>query len=180
MSNPDTLGKVDKALRPVLKELHRFPWVRVEACCAGHKPEDSLWLEISVLGASGLDRLAELLRILDAKLSGTDIHMDCLFAYTESGPDSLGIHGWIHMSLEIFWPPRPEWRRSQSMVIEALLSSIEEFSSKAVEPYRADCAINHCPFCSSSLIRIEHIASSGHRYKCDDCDMAWTMNDPVV
>ena len=84
------------------------------------------------------------------------------------------------MSVEVFWPPRPESRRSQSMVIESLLSSIEEFAPKALESYRAECAINHCPFCSSSLIRIYHIAPAGHRYKCDDCDMSWTMNDPVV
>src|SRR5437764_11599941 len=113
MSNPDTLGKVDKALRPVLKELRHFPWILVEACCAGHKPEDSLWLEVAVLGASGLNRLAELLRIIDSKLGGTDIHMDCLFAYTETGMESVGLHGWIYMSIEVFWLPRAEWRRSQ-------------------------------------------------------------------
>jgi len=49
MSNPDIIGKSDKVLRPVLKELHRFPWMHVEVCCAGHKPEDSLWLEVRVL-----------------------------------------------------------------------------------------------------------------------------------
>jgi len=102
MSNPDTLGRIDKALRPVLKEIHRFPWIRVQACCAGHKPKDSLWLEVSVLEASGLDRLTELLRILDSKISGTDIQLNYLFAYTKNGPESLGQHGWIYMSVEVF------------------------------------------------------------------------------
>ena len=53
MSNSDILSKADKALRPVLKELGRFPWIRLEGCCAGHKPEDSLWLEINILDPPG-------------------------------------------------------------------------------------------------------------------------------
>jgi hypothetical protein len=180
MSNPDILGRADKALRPVLKELHRFSWLHVEGCCAGHKPEDSLWMEIRVLGSSGLSRLAELLRILDSKLSGTDMRLDCLFIYSAGGQEEPVPHGWIYTTVEIFWPARPDWRRSQSMIVESVLSSIEDFSSKVAEPYTPSCAINYCPFCSSSLVRIESIETAGHRYKCGDCDMMWTMIDPVV
>jgi hypothetical protein len=180
MSNPDILGRADKVLRPVLKELNRFSWIRVEACCAGHKPEDTLWMEVRVLGASGLSRLAELLRILDSKLAGTDIRLDCLLIYSAGGTSEPVPHGWIYNNIEIFWPPRADWRRSQSMIIESVLSSIEEFSSKVSEPYAPGCAINYCPFCSSSLVRIENIGPAGHRYKCGDCDMSWTMIDPVV
>lgn len=180
MSNPDILGRADKVLRPVLKELNRFPWLSVEGCCAGHKQEDSLWLEVRVLGSSGLSRLSEFLRILDSKLAGTDIRLDCLHIYSAGGPEEPVPHGWIYMNVEVFWPSRPEWRRSQSMIIESMLSSIEEFSSKVSEPYTSDCAINYCPFCSSSLVRIESIEASGHRYKCGDCDMMWTMIDPLV
>ena len=32
MSNSDILSKADKALRPVLKGLGRFSWVRIEGC----------------------------------------------------------------------------------------------------------------------------------------------------
>src|SRR4029078_11722771 len=96
MSNPDILGKADKILRPVLKELHRFPWLRVEGCCAGHQQEDSLWMEIRVLGSSGLSRLSELLRILDSKLAGTDIRLDCLLIYTARGPEENLPHRWVY------------------------------------------------------------------------------------
>src|SRR5436309_15576799 len=82
MSNSDILGKADRVLRPVLKELGRFSWIRLEGCCAGHKQEDSLWLEINVLGSSGLQRVSELLRILDGKLAGTDCRVDCLLSYS--------------------------------------------------------------------------------------------------
>jgi hypothetical protein len=54
MSNSEILSKADKVLRPVLKELSRFSWMRIEGCCAGHKLEDTLWLEINILGATGL------------------------------------------------------------------------------------------------------------------------------
>src|SRR5215471_1345219 len=133
MSNPDILGRADKALRPVLKELHRYPWLRVEGCCAGHKQEDSLWMEISVLGSSGLNRLSELLRILDSKLTGTDMRLDCLLIYSAGGPEEPVPHGRIYSTVEVFWPSRPEWRRSQSMIIESILSSIEEFSTKLTD-----------------------------------------------
>ena len=133
MSNPDILSKADKVLRPVLKELGAFQWIRIEGCCAGHKQEDSLWLEINVLGSSGLRRLMEVLRILDGKLSGTDCRLDCLLSYA-SGPDIPSTpHGWIPTGIEIFWPSRADWRRSQSMIVETLLSSIEEFRSRATE-----------------------------------------------
>ena len=95
MSNPDILSKADKALRPVLKELSAFPWIRIDGCCAGHKPEDTLWLEINVLGSSGLRKLMEVLKILDGKLSGTECRVDCLLSYA-SGPDIASPpHGWM-------------------------------------------------------------------------------------
>jgi hypothetical protein len=181
MSNPDILSKADKALRPVLKEIGRFPWIRIEGCCAGHKAEDSLWIEINVLGSSGLRRLMDVLRILDGKLAGTDCRVDCLLSYS-SGPDSPPVpHGWIPTAIEVFWPSRNDWRRSQSMVVETLLSSIEEFSSRLTEPPNPPCAINYCPFCSSSFIRIDTVEKlNAHRYRCGDCDMTWTMIDPVM
>src|SRR5262249_56555616 len=86
MSNSDILGKADRALRPVLKELGRFPWIRLEGCCAGHKQEDSLWLEVNVLGSTGLQRLGELLRGLDGELAGTDCRVGCLLGYAAT-PD---------------------------------------------------------------------------------------------
>jgi len=181
MSNSDILSKADKVLRPILKELGRFPWLRLEGCCAGHKQEDSLWLELNVLGSSGLRRLAEMLKILDGKLAGTDCRVDCLLSYS-AGLDSPSVpHGWIPTAVEIFWPARSDWRRSQSMVIETLLSSIEETASRLTESSNPPCAINYCPFCSSSFIRIDTMEKSGHhRYRCGDCDMTWTMIDPVV
>jgi hypothetical protein len=181
MSNSDILSKADKVLRPVLKELGRFSWLRIEGCCAGHKPEDSLWLELNVLGSSGLARLTELLRVLDSKLSDTDIRVDCLLSYAGGEDAPPAPHGWIPSGVEVFWPARPEWRRSQSMIIESLLSSIEEFGSRVTEPYRPTCAINYCPFCSSSFIRIDNVGTAGeHRYRCGDCDMFWSMIDPAV
>jgi len=180
MSNPDILSKADKVLRPVLKELGRFPWVRLEGCCAGHKQEDSLWLEVNVLGASGLRGLTEMLKVLDGKLAGTECRVDCLLNYSMGLDAPPPPHGWIPAAVEIFWPTRNDWRRSQSMIIETLLSSIEEFSNRPAEPANPPCAINYCPFCSSCYIRIDSLEKSGHRYRCGDCDMTWTMIDPVV
>ena len=181
MSNSDILSKADKALRPVLKQLGSFPWVRLEGCCAGHKPEDSLWIEINVLGSSGLRRLMEMLKILDAKLAGTDCRVDCLLSYSAGVESAPPPHGWIPAAIEVFWPSRNDWRRSQSMVVESLLSSIEEFSSRLAEPLSPPCAINYCPFCASSFVRIDTVEKSGnHRYRCGDCDMKWTMIEPVV
>lgn len=180
MSNSDILSKADRALRPVLTELARFSWIRLEGCCAGHKPEDSLWLEINVLGSSGLQRLADLLRVLDGKLAGTDCRVDCLLSYSVAADVPPAPHGWIPVAIELFWPARNDWRRSQSMVIETLLSSIEELSGHLSEPANPPCAINYCPFCSSSFIRVDTLEKSGNRYRCGDCDMTWTMVDPVI
>lgn len=180
MSNSDILSKADKVLRPVLKELSRFSWMRIEGCCAGHKLEDTLWLEINILGATGLTRLRELLRIMDTKIAGTDIRLDCLLSYA-GGPDTEPVaHGWIPTAIEVSWAPRPEWKRSQTMIVETLLSSIEEFSSRIGDSSRPDCAINYCPYCSSSFIRIDSIGSPEHKYRCGDCDMTWTMIDPPL
>jgi formate dehydrogenase maturation protein FdhE len=66
------------------------------------------------------------------------------------------------------------------MIVESLLSSLEEFNGRLADPANPPCAINYCPFCSSSFVRVDNIESSGHRYHCGDCDMAWTMVDPVV
>jgi hypothetical protein len=181
MSNSDILGKADKALRPVLQEMGRFPWIRLEACCAGHRQEDNLWLEINVLGFSGLRHLQDMLRILDGKLSGTDCRVDCFLSYAAAVDAPAGPHGWIPTAVEVSWPPRADWKRSQSMVVETMLSSIAEFGSRLNEDPRPGGAINYCPFCSSAFIRIDVIDKSGsHRYRCGDCDMAWTMIDPVV
>src|SRR5262245_18527909 len=179
MSNSDIVGKADRALRPVLKELGRFEWIRLEGCCAGHKQEDTLWIEINVLGASGLQRLAEFLRAFDAKLAGTDCRVDCLLSYSARGAGAVP-HGWIPTAIEVFWPPRNDWRRSQSMIIETLLSSIEESNSRLGLNENPPCAINYCPFCSSSFIRVDTVEKPGTRYRCGDCDMTWTMIEPTV
>lgn len=181
MSNPDILSKADKVLRPVLKELGKYPWIRLEGGCAGHKQEDSLWLEVQVLGSSGLSRLMELLKILDGKLAGTDCRVDCLLDYSGDVDTPPVPHGWIPTAIELFWPGRGDWRRSQSMAIETLLSTIEEFGGRHANGEIPRCAINYCPFCSSSFIRIDNLDKPGeHRYRCGDCDMTWTMIDPVV
>jgi hypothetical protein len=181
MLNPDILSKADKALRPVLKELAKFPWIRLEGCCAGHKAEDSLWIEVNVLGSSGLRNLSEFLKTLDSKLSGTDCRVDCLLSYNADIEGEPVPHGWIPAAVEVFWPGRGDWRRHQVMIVEAMLSSIEEFTSRYTEAPGPSCAINYCPFCSSSFIKIEAIEKSGsHRYHCGDCDMSWNMVDPVI
>jgi len=180
MSNSDILSKADRALRPILKELGQFSWIRIEGCCAGHKQEDTLWLEINVLGASGLQKLTELLRIFDAKLAGTDCRVDCLLSYSAPAGVPIAPHGWIPTAIEVFWPPKNDWRRNQSMFIETLLSSIEESTNRMSQPENPPCAINYCPFCSSSFIRLETMEKSDSRYRCGDCDMTWRMIDPVV
>jgi predicted RNA-binding Zn-ribbon protein involved in translation (DUF1610 family) len=180
MSNSDILSKADRALRPVLKELGRFPWIRIEGCCAGHKQEDTLWLEINVLGASGLQKLMELLRVFDTKLAGTDCRVDCLLSFSAPTDLPLAPHGWIPTAIEVFWPPKNDWRRNQSMIIETMLSSIEEGSTRLVQQENPACAIVYCPFCSSSFIRIETLEKSGNRYRCGDCDITWTMVEPGV
>src|SRR2546426_11105975 len=104
MSNSDIISSADKALRPVLKELGRFPWIRLEGCCAGHKAEDSLWLETNVLGSSGLRRLMELLKILDGKLAGTDCRVDFLLSFTAGVERPPAPHRWIPTAVENFLP----------------------------------------------------------------------------
>jgi hypothetical protein len=180
MFNPDILNKADKVLRPVLKELTNFTWLHLEGCCAGHNAEDSLWIEVNVLGSSGLRRLSELLRMLDSKLTGTDCSVECLLSYNAEVEGDAVPHGWIPAAIEVSWPPRGDWRRSQAMVIETMLSAVEEFNRLTESP-NPRCAINYCPFCSSSFIKLDTIANSGnHIYRCGDCDMNWTMIDPVI
>src|SRR5437867_10921475 len=144
MSNSDILSKADKALRPVLKGLGRFSWVRIEGCCAGHKPEDSLWIEVNVLGSSGLSRLMELLRMLDAKLADTDIRVDCLLSYAgRVGVGAVG-EGWGGRGVGGLGGGGGWGGGGESMIIETLLSSIEEFSSRSAEPNTPQGAINYC------------------------------------
>jgi predicted Zn finger-like uncharacterized protein len=100
-------------------------------------------------------------------------------SYSRETEEEATPHGWTPAAIEVFWPPRAEWRRSQSMVVEAMLSSIEEFSSRIDDTSRSEGAINYCPFCSSSFVRIESIGATDHKYRCGDCDMTWTMTDPV-
>ena len=109
MFNPDILNKADKVLRPVLKELASFPWLRLEGCCAGHKADDSLWIEVNVLGSTGLRRLSELLRMLDSKLTGTDCMVECLLSYSAEVEGDPVPHGWIPAAIEVSWPSRGEW-----------------------------------------------------------------------
>ena len=180
MSNFDILSKADRALRPVLKALSRFSWLRIEGCCAGHKPEDSLYIEFNVLGISGLDRLRDLLGILNGKLSDTEIRVDCLLSFAVNADDPPAPFGWTPTAVEVYWPPKPDWRRSQTMVVEAMLSSIEEFESKIEDAGRLGGAVNFCPFCSSAFVRIEGIGPAEHKYRCGDCDMNWTMTNPVA
>src|SRR5437867_11313334 len=108
MSNSDILSKADRVLRSVLKELGGFPWIRLEGCCAGHKPEDSLWLEINVLGSSGLRRLTELLRILDSKLADKDCQVDCLLSSSAPADVAPVPHGWIPTADEALYPGRDD------------------------------------------------------------------------
>ena len=83
MLNPDILGKADKAHSARTEGAWRnspgFAW---KVVVPGINQEDSLWIEVNVLGSSGLRHLGDLLRTLDSKLSGTDCRVDCLFSYT--------------------------------------------------------------------------------------------------
>jgi hypothetical protein len=120
------------------------------------------------------------MRILDAKLTGSETRVDCLLSYA-AGEEGPVPHGWIPVALEVFWPAVPEWRRNQSLIVEAWLSSIEEIGSRGPEPAEPRGAINYCPFCSSSFIRIDNFPKPGEsRYRCGDCEMTWSMTDPVV
>jgi hypothetical protein len=194
MSNPDLLNQADRILRPVLIKLVDVPWLNVTGCCAGHQPEDSVWFEADVRGTSGLERLMEWLRVLEGKLDGTNCRTDCLINYStpvdpdaepeefvDEFDDALNApHGWIPVTLETFWPVEDDWRHGQALIIEALLSSMEELGRRLMTEHEPDGAINYCPFCSSSFVRLEGLDSPGHRYKCGDCEMAWTMIDPKL
>lgn len=193
MSNPDLLNQADRILRPVLIKLAEIPWLNVTGCCAGHQPEDSVWFEIEVRGTSGLYRTMEWLRVLEGKLAGTQCRTDCLVNYSDSGEDETEAegfpvparaphtpHGWFPITLETFWPAGDDWRRGQAMIIEALLSSIEDFRDQIDEEYTPEGAINYCPFCSSSFVRLDTIETTGHRYTCGDCETSWTMIDPTI
>lgn len=179
MANPDIINQADKALKPVLKALAKFGWIRVVGCCAGHQAEDNLWLEVNALGVSGLGELMHMMKSLDAKLSGTDCRVDCMLDYHATLEGSHVPHGWIPCSIEVSWQGAQEdWRRSQAMVVETFLSAIEESRGRAGGE-RPSGAINHCPFCSSTFIRLESLDQSAH-YKCSDCEMKWTLQDPLV
>lgn len=180
MSNSDLLYQADKILRPVLRKLSNLPWMKVTACCAGHEPADSVWIETHVRGSSGLSRLMELLRVFERKLVGTDCRVDCLVNY---GTDAKAVriqHGWFPIVVEVFWPPKDDWRRGQALIVEALLSSVEEFGERVDDDTQPQGAIVYCPYCSSSFIRLEALEPFGHRYLCRDCETPWTMSDPPL
>ena len=180
MSNSDLLNQADSVLRPVLRKLAAIPWMRVTGCCAGHQAEDSVWFELEVRGTSGLASLMEWLRVLDSKLAGTECRTDCLLNYTGSSRGAEVPHGWFPLSIETFSPAQDDWRRGQALVIEAVLSSVEELGDKLQSGITPEGALNYCPFCSSSFIRLEGIETDGHRYCCGDCETAWTMIDPKL
>ena len=180
MSNPDILNQADRILRPVLKKLALIPWLKIVGCCAGHQAEDSVWVEFHVRGSSGLWRLKELLRILDTKMVGTDCRADCLLNYG-SDPEAAPVqHGWFPILVEVFWPSKDDWRRGQAMIIEALQSSVEEFGERDTTEFESEGAVNYCPYCSSSFVRLDGFEGSGHRYRCGDCETVWTMIDPTL
>ena len=86
MSNSDILSKADRALRPVLKELGRFPVDPVRRLLRGAQTRRHLWLEINVLGSSGLAAAyRSFCRFFDTKLAGTDCRVDCLLELFRSG-----------------------------------------------------------------------------------------------
>ena len=180
MSNPDLLNQADRVLRPLLGKLTEILWLKVAACCAGHQAEDSVWLELHVRGTSGLLRMMGLLRVLEGKLAGTDCRTDCLVNYG-SDPDGVDApHGWFPITIETFWPAKDDWRRGQALIIEALLSSVEEFGNSSDAEFEPEGAVNYCLFCSSSFVRLESFESSGHRYRCGDCESSWIMVDPTI
>ena len=177
----DIMGQADRVIRPAIRKLTKLPWIAVVGCCAGHKPEDALWLEVDVLGSSGLKRMMSLLSTLESKLSGTHCRVDCLLDYRAEGRERRVPHGWIPCGVEVSWPPEGDWKRSQSIVVETLLSSIDEVGTGVTGEHTPSCAINYCPFCSSSFIRLASLGESGaNRYCCGDCDMFWTMAEPTL
>jgi hypothetical protein len=180
MSNPDLLNQADSILRPVLRKLSAVSWLEVTGCCAGHQPEDSVWFDLEVRGTSGMGRMMELLRILDTKMTGTDCRTDCLIDYGEEADSPQAPHGWFSLTVEIFWPANDDWRRGQALIVESLLSSVEEFGDRIDAKFEPEGAINYCPFCASSFVRLESFEASGHRYLCGDCESSWTMIDPKL
>ena len=180
MTNPDLVNQADSILRPVLRELNGISWLEVTGCCAGHQPEDSVWFDLEVRGTSGMGRIIELLRVLDTKLTGTDCRTDCLIDYGEGADSTQAPHGWFSLTAEIFWPAKDDWHRGQALIVESLLSSIEEFGDKIKTELKPEGAINYCPFCASSFVRLEGFEASGHRYRCGDCESFWTMIEPKL
>ena len=180
MSNPDLINEADKILRPVLRKLAPVPWMDVTGCCAGHQPEESVWFELQVRGNSGLWQLVELLRVLEGKLAGTDCRTDCVINYGSEAEAPNVQHGWVPLIVEIFWPSKDDWRRGQALIVEALSSSVEEFGEDISIEFEPEGAINYCPFCSSSFVRLDSFEATGHRYRCGDCDKPWTMIDPTL
>ena len=180
MSNADLLNQADKILRPVLSRLTKAPWIKVTNCCAGHEPEDSVWIEMSVRGSSGLDRLIELLRMLEKKLTGTSCRTDCLLNYGTEEQAIRNQHGWFPMVLEAVWPSKEDWRQSQALIVEALLSSIETLGDRIEDDIRPEGAIVYCPYCGSSFIKLVSFELSEHQYLCGDCETPWTLVDPSL
>lgn len=180
MSNPDLLNQADAILRPILRKLTLIPWLDVTGCCAGHRPEESVWFELHVRGTSGLRGMMDFLRILEAKLSGTDCRSDCLVNYSAHPEAAPVAHGWFPISVETFWPDKDDWRRGQALIVEAFLSSLEEFGEGADVEVEPEGALNYCPFCSSSFVRLDSFEAAGHRYRCGDCETTWTMIDPTL
>jgi hypothetical protein len=180
MSNSDLLNQADSVLRPVLRKLTGIPWIRVTGCCAGHQPEDSVWFELQVRGTSGISSLMEWLRVLNSKLAGTECRTDCLVNYGGDSTNSEIPHGWFPITIETFCPSGDDWRRGQALIVEAVLSSVEELGDKLEAGFKSEGALNYCPFCSSSFIRLESFEADGHRYCCGDCETAWTMLDPKL
>ena len=180
MSNPDLLNQADSILRPVLRKLSGLSWLEVTGCCAGHQPEDCVWFELDLRGTSGIGRMMELLRVLDLKLADTDCRTDCLVNYREDSDAPQSPHGWFSLTAEIFWPAKDDWRRGQALIVESLLSSVEDFGDKIDAEFESEGAITYCPFCSSSFVRLESLEASGHRYRCGDCESSWTMIEPKL
>ncbi len=121
-----------------------------------------------------------LLRILDQKLVGTDCRADCLVNYGNDPEAAPPQHGWFPIVVEVFWPSKDDWRRGQALIIEALLSSVEEFGEHDETEFEPEGALNYCPFCSSTFVRLDGLEGSGHRYRCGDCETSWTMIDTTL
>ena len=119
--------------------------------------------------------------MLDSKLTGTDCSVECLLRYNAELEGDPVPHGWIPAAVEVSWPPNGDWRHSQAMVIETMLSSIEEFN-RLTETSNPPCAASIIAPSAhrllSSWLRLRLLGN--HIYRCGDCDMNWTMIDPVI